>query len=121
MEQTKAIIKTILEQGWEGKRSDLLSRIHKAQTTDWSPDISSDRTMRRAVAELVDEGFPIGSSPDRGYFLVKTQKDYDGATKALHSKAMAILRRERKLKIGAEDAYTVQLKMPGVARQGVKK
>ena len=121
MEQTKAIIKTILEQGWEGKRSDLLSRIHKAQTTDWSPDISSDRKMRRAVAELVDEGFPIGSSPDRGYFLVKTQKDYDGATKALHSKAMAILRRERMLKIGAEDAYTVQLKMPGVARQGVKK
>ena len=95
--------------GWNSiKRKHLLTHLRFN-----GADIS-DRKLRKIVAEMVEEGYPIGTSPERGYFICKSQDDFNEATKSLHSKAMALLYRERKLKEGIEKHTGKQIELPGL-------
>jgi len=53
----------------------------------------TDRAMRKEVELMVKEGFLIGSSHSRGYFIVKDESDLNTAMKDYKSKVKGILSR----------------------------
>lgn len=58
----------------------------------------SERTIRELTNELIDRGFPVGSSPAHGYFLLDTSYDFDLGTRHLRSRALSMLSRVKKLR-----------------------
>ena len=95
------------------KRKELLSAIN------WSLSFEgkniSDRKLRQTVSDMIEEGYPIGSSTKRGYFLCLNQEDVNQGTELLHKRAMAELHREKKLKDNAERYNGKQFILPGMA------
>lgn len=60
-----------------------------------------ERIVRKAVEVLVLQGALIGSSPDRGFFVIRTVEDLKEATSDLRSRRVALSVRIDAL----EDAY----------------
>lgn len=95
-------------------RKELL-RFINAELWIYQEDSISDRKFRRLIKEMIiEDGYPIGSSPARGYFIVRNQQDLNEATKELHSKSMSMLYREKKLKENAVKFSGTQLQLPGM-------
>ncbi len=63
----------------------------------------ADRTIRRAIALLVERGMPIVDSDDGGYYVAVTKRELSAGAKHLTDKIEALAARLRKL-VGSEDA-----------------
>ena len=69
----------------------------------------SDRVFRALIASMIAEGYPIGSSPDSGYFVVNTQSRFDEATSSLKAKIGGLARRVHNLKKSAEGRFGITI------------
>ena len=104
----KLLIEIILERhNHPVKRAVILKEVN-----DWDSLKITDRKFRKIVAEMIEEGVPIGTSQNKGYFLVTNQEEFNDATASLHSKAMSLLRREKMLKLAVENRTGKQIDLP---------
>lgn len=70
------------------KRADLLKRFDH---------IFSDRSLRIFIELMVDNGYLIGTSSVRGYFLISSEEDYNEAMHQLKSQATSLFKRANQL------------------------
>jgi len=68
-----------------------------------------ERAVRKCIEELRDEGSPIGSSPKRGYFLIRTEEDWDEAVREFGARAKACFRHYIQLKKWGENEFSRQI------------
>ena len=54
----------------------------------------------------------IGSSVERGYFLIRTQKDFEDAVKTYEVKIRGLARTVKQLKKNLEERLKTQLELP---------
>jgi len=67
---------------------------------------TSNRMVRRAIESLiVDHGRLVGTSPDRGYYLIESRVDLDRTRADLHSRMAALKRRDDCLKESYEEKF----------------
>ena len=72
---------------------------------------TDERTVRDLIGHLIEEHRrPIGSHPDRGYFLVETVADRELATRHLKSRALKLFKRLSALEKIPLDELAKQLK-----------
>lgn len=71
----------------------------------------SDRKFRLMIVEMIEDGFPIGTSPDSGYFLVNSQERFDEATASLKAKIGGLARRIQNLKKATEDRFNIHIQL----------
>lgn len=96
IEEIKKQIIQILEHNEQGiVRDKILSELQLRHQL-------SDCDLRAIVRIMIREGYPIGTSCTRGYFLIKCQKDLDDAVLELANKIRALKLRAIKLKENAE-------------------
>lgn len=72
-----------------------------------------DNFLRNLVREMkVEDGVPIGSSVERGYFLIKDQNDFNEAIECYQKKIAGMFRIIKKIKENVERANGIQLVLP---------
>ncbi len=97
MSDLKRDILNVLEQSEDMKLRDLIDAV-----SDFT-FYPGSRKIRKAIEELRNDGEPIGSSATRGYFVIRTEKDFDEAVHEFRSKAMSCLKMyQRLMQIGTE-------------------
>lgn len=57
----------------------------------------SDRALRKLIEIMINDGYLIGTSTRRGYFLIKSEKDYEEAMLGLKKQGQSIFRRANKI------------------------
>lgn len=57
----------------------------------------SDRALRKLIEVMINNGHLIGTSTQRGYFLIRSIDDYEDAMKELKSKGSTIFKRANKI------------------------
>lgn len=72
-------------------RSDLLRQLH------YLGHSLTDRTMRRTYAEVPQIGYAV-DGPKRGLFWITSRDEANGVERCQHSKAMATLAREKRIR-----------------------
>lgn len=71
----------------------------------------NDSSLRKLVKELKEEGYPIGSSVARGYFIIRNQSDFDEAVQTYRAKIMGMFKVIKELKATAERFIGSQLEL----------
>jgi len=125
-EKIKKVILKVLEENQEGiKRFDLWNEAYRKAVLEVEYNFrevriineifkdfkKNDSSLRSLVRELKEEGYPIGSSVDRGYFIIRTQEDFDEAIKTYKSKIMGMFDMIKKIKKAVEEKNKVQLEL----------
>lgn len=57
----------------------------------------ADRVLRKIIEQMIEEGYLIGTSATRGYFVIKDEHDYNAAMNELKSKGKSLFARANKL------------------------
>jgi len=71
----------------------------------------NDSSLRKLVKELKEEGYPIGSSVARGYFIIRNQNDFDEAVETYQKKIAGMFKVIKDLKATAERFIGSQLEL----------
>ena len=77
----------------------------KFQEFDIFSNAKKDRTLRLLKSQLIEKGYPIGSSNSRGYFFIKNAGDLLDAQKELESKAKSLFKTASLLQKGTFNFY----------------
>ena len=79
--------------------------------TTWQMSKYSERKIRKTIEALRDEGVAIGSSARRGYFMIKTEADWEEAVKEFRAKALACLKMKKQLEDIGSVLFSNQTKL----------
>jgi hypothetical protein len=71
----------------------------------------TDREFRAIITEMISEGYPVGSSPVSGYFIVNSQELFDEATASLKAKIGGLARRIQNLKQATEHRFNINIQL----------
>lgn len=86
--EIKRAIRNQLEIYGDTKKAHLMSIINGG--LPWTQSIS-DTKLRHLIRQMVvEDGDPIGSTTERGYYICRSQEDFDEATKNLKSRLIAL-------------------------------
>lgn len=107
MNKTKEIIWQILLECGEKKRAELQQLVFQNGGIPLT-----EREFRQVVREMVMfDGYPIGTSPERGYFVIKTQKDFDQTSAGYISKIKGIAERLNYLKDNVNKMFNTKIQL----------
>ena len=71
----------------------------------------SERRIRKPIEGLRADGVAIGSSARRGYFMIKTEADWEEAVKEFRAKALACLKMKKQLEDIGSVLFSNQTKL----------
>ena len=88
-------------------RKQILDKINRAE-----PELNlTDDQLRQIVREMVEQGYPIGTDPVNGYYIIDTQERFDRATESLRLKIIGLATRIKNLKRAIKDRFDVNVQL----------
>ena len=71
----------------------------------------TDDQLRDTVREMVSEGYPIGTDPINGYYVIDSQQKFDRATESLRAKMIGLAERIKNLKRAVKDKFNIDVQL----------
>ena len=93
MEQSHSDFFNIMKKNGDMKISNICAEMRKLGYQDFD-----ENWIRLIKGEVTDMGLLLGSTPKRGYFLIRTDKDLEDTIRDWRSRAKTLLRRSANMK-----------------------